>query len=115
MGGGGNNAPLRGEKKYVFEGGVRVHGFMYSPLIPLGKTQTWYENVFHISDWTPTILEGILGLKPEEILDMYPEYVDVDGVNHWDAMIGTMDKPPRDELLYNIDYLDAAGDYLGLE
>jgi len=111
--GGGNNYPLRGEKKYVYEGGVRVHGFIHSPLIPNQNRHSWYGNMFHISDWLPTILEGILGLSLDNILSLYPEYVDIDGVNHWNAIIGDMDMAPRDEILYNIDYLDSAGDYLG--
>ena len=111
--GGGNNYPLRGEKKYIYEGGTRVHGFIHSPLIPKTKTQQWYNNMFHISDWMPTILEGILGMQLNEILALYPEYVDIDGLNHWNAIVGDMDMAPRDELLYNIDYLDSAGDYIG--
>ena len=61
----------------------------------------------------PTILEGVLGLKLDEIIDLYPEYVDIDGINHWNAILGDMDMAPRDEILYNIDYLDSAGDYIG--
>ena len=46
--GGGNNYPLRGEKKYIYEGGTRVHGFIHSPLIPKTGRQQWYQNMFHI-------------------------------------------------------------------
>ena len=37
--GGGSNYPLRGEKKYLFEGGVRAHAVIHSP--PLPRAARW--------------------------------------------------------------------------
>lgn len=91
---GSYNAPLRGGKHYLFEGGIRVHGFIHSPLLPSAVVGHSYEGLMHITDWLPTILNavGLEHLKPEGI----------DGLNQWNALL-QRDVPPRHEILHNID------------
>lgn len=94
---GGYNYPLRGMKYYLFEGGVRVHGFVHGSMIPLKVRGESYEGMMHISDWVPTILSA---LNVSEL----PE--DLDGIDQWKALTTLKDYPaysPRKELLYNID------------
>ena len=122
--GGGSNYPLRGEKKYLFEGGVRSHGFIHSPLLPASRAGTRHAHLMHMSDWLPTILEGVLGCTKDELAGatlpshVVNDYAQIDGLEHWSALTARPDSEraataPRDELLLNIDYLDGGGDYLG--
>lgn len=52
---GGNNLPLRGGKRTLFEGGVRVPAFLHSPLLPRSAVGGTYTNLVHVSDWLPTL------------------------------------------------------------
>ena len=97
---GGSNWPLRGAKQYLFEGGIRVNAFVHSPLINHAARGTVYPHIFHVSDWLPTLLHGVLEAAP----DLTP--ADLDGIDHWRHMTREADSwetPPRTELLHNID------------
>lgn len=50
---GGYNYPFRGGKATIYEGGVRVPGFIR---YPKEFTSTVYDGLFHITDWGPTFL-----------------------------------------------------------
>ena len=54
---GGKNAPLRGSKGTLFEGGTKVDAFIYSPLLPTHTMGSVYNGLMHVSDWLPTILD----------------------------------------------------------
>jgi arylsulfatase A-like enzyme len=54
---GGRNGELRGSKGSLFEGGVKVDSFIYSPLLPDSSKGSVYSGIMHVSDWFPTILE----------------------------------------------------------
>uniref|UniRef100_A0A7S2MLX8 Sulfatase N-terminal domain-containing protein n=1 Tax=Octactis speculum TaxID=3111310 RepID=A0A7S2MLX8_9STRA len=100
---GSNNWPLRGAKKTYFQGGVRVFGFVHSPLlIAAGRGNTTVKSLFHVSDWVPTLVEGVAGYTTGETV--------LDGVNQWNVIMnGKGDDgvtPIRTEVLHNIDYMD---------
>ena len=95
----GSNWPLRGRKFFLWEGGTRLPAFISSPLLPPSRAGTTYDGVFHISDWMPTIVGGMLGRA--DLLGNGTEDV-LDGLNHWHALLG-VGAPPRNEMVYNID------------
>lgn len=70
--GGGKNAPLRGSKGTLFEGGTRVDAFIYSPLLPSTVTGSSYSGLMHVSDWFPTILDlaGVTTFKSKKGYEM---------------------------------------------
>mmetsp|Transcript_255 Transcript_255/g.327 ORF Transcript_255/g.327 Transcript_255/m.327 type:complete len:625 (+) Transcript_255:228-2102(+) len=119
---GGSNYPLRGAKKYLFEGGVRVRGFFWSPLFASSTRKRYYTGLFHIADLAPTLIAGFLNRA-----DLLPD--DLDGVNHWNQLIHYDDDElsycrqdedeskesnyPRNEVLLGLDYLNSTLDYLG--
>ena len=88
--------------------------FVHSPLLdrPFG---TVHNSLMHISDWYPTIIEGILGeslTEPGKLTKSRQVKKDggsigpvgFDGMNMWDS-IRNGSKGLRTELLHNIDPL----------
>lgn len=102
-GGSGSNFPFRGMKGYMFDGGVRVPAFVHSPLIPVQAKGTEFHGIFHVSDWLPTIVGGVLGRS-----DLYRKVDMFDGKDQWSALL-RQGPQPRHEVLINIDDLDGAG------
>ena len=74
-GAGGRNAPFRGQKATLWQGGLRVPAFMSGINVREGET---YSNIMHITDIQMTILDMIdhkrSGTKP------------LDGVSHWENL-----------------------------
>ena len=72
VGAGGRNAPFRGQKATLWQGGLRVPAFVTGKNVKKGET---YSGLMHITDIQMTILDMInhkrTGTKP------------VDGVSHW--------------------------------
>ena len=97
--GGGKNGPLRGSKGSLFEGGIKVDSFIYSPKLKSGGTT--YTGLMHVSDWFPTML-ALAGITYTPDAD-HP----LDGVNQVDGWLGV--RTPRDTMLYN--YYTALTDY----
>lgn len=94
----GFNWPLRGTKMSLWEGGVRVPAFIWSPL--LQKRRRVSRQLMHITDWLPTLFAAAGG-SPSGL-----GYVD--GYNMW----GTLSRgwrSPRKELLLNIDPVTGSG------
>lgn len=94
---GGRNYPLRGTKGSLFEGGTKVEAFIYSPLLSSKVQGSTYSNLFHVSDWLPTVLS-----MAEVGYVRYGTYA-LNGVSHLKA-ITSGDKAPRSYLLYNYYY-----------
>jgi len=91
--GGGKNGPLRGSKGTLFEGGIKVDSFIYSP--KLQNPGTIYSGLMHVSDWFPTMLAlASISYEPDEDHTL-------DGVNQ---VAGWQDiaSAPRSSMLYNM-------------
>ncbi|XP_070551019.1 arylsulfatase B-like [Ptychodera flava] len=86
----GNNWPLRGSKKTLWEGGTRVVNFVYGTM--LEKTGYVNDGMIHIVDWFPTLVH-VAGGESDQ---------DMDGLNVWDT-VSKGDPSPRTEFVYNID------------
>lgn len=95
---GGRNGDLRGSKGSLYEGGIKVDSFIYSPLLPVEVRGTNYSGLTHISDWFPTILE-LAGIE----YTATPEHK-LDGVSQATAMKIGESANSRTNLLYNLYY-----------
>ena len=94
---GGTSYPLRGFKTQLYEGGIRVPGFVSggSPLIPGRVRGTVSVNLYHVTDWLPTIV-GLAGGNTTRNLPL-------DGHDIWASIVAPSTTPnPRTELLHNI-------------
>ena len=74
-----SNWPLRGEKKSLWEGGIKGISFVNSALLPPDKIGTVYTGLMHVSDWFPTLIEGVAGGVAAGRLPL-------DGVNMWPSL-----------------------------
>ena len=102
--GGGRNYPLRGTKGSLFEGGVHVEAFIYSTQYLKDVSGMKYTNLFHVSDWFPTLLDmTAITYSP---ISTYS----IDGVSHLSAILNgvsastestTTIESPRPYLLMN--------------
>lgn len=92
QGGNSDNAPLRGGKGSLWEGGNRVRGWVHGPM--LKKSGYVHEGLFHGADWTPTLMSIIGGEQPEAGT--------IDGKDQSDMIING-GPSVRDHIIYNID------------
>lgn len=88
----GSNWPLRGEKGAVLDGGVRGVAAIWSPW--LKKKHRIFENLFHITDWLPTLYTAAGG--------DFEDLGQIDGVDQWESLTETS-KRMRSMVLINID------------
>ena len=105
--GAGSNLPLRGMKGFLWEGGVRVHAMVRSSSIPTHVRGKTYDGLFHVTDWMPTIF-GMIGSSyalKQLVPSMAGGYTELDGYNHWGAIMGHSSRSPRSTLVHNMDYL----------
>ena len=98
------NWPLRGNKATVFEGGVHGTGFVWGSKLP--KLNYDNHQLIHVTDWLPTIVEGIAGLELDR------NKWKLDGYNVWPAITRGI-QTPRKELLINLDPPIASEDFIG--
>ncbi|KAK8769546.1 hypothetical protein V5799_013989 [Amblyomma americanum] len=90
--------PLRGEKSTLWEGGVRVPGFVWTAKPLWQGPGSEYDRLFHVTDWLPTLYE-MAGGDPAQL-------VGVDGVSHLQSLVNPTAAAPRNEALLNIDPVD---------
>uniref|UniRef100_A0A0A9YED1 Arylsulfatase I n=1 Tax=Lygus hesperus TaxID=30085 RepID=A0A0A9YED1_LYGHE len=90
---GASNYPFRGTKMTSWEGGVRVPAVLWKS--GLNQTKRTYDNLFHMTDWLPTLNAAAGG----------DHLAGLDGVNQWSAITGNLTDPdpPRSEFLVEID------------
>ena len=80
----GSNAPLRGSKNTLWNGGVRANCFIHSELIPLRARGAKFEGLSHITDWLPTLMHvATNNTWSGTRINGEP----VDGVDLWDTLI----------------------------
>lgn len=99
----GSNFPLRGLKGYLFEGGVRVPAFVHSSLLPAASQGTTFSGLFHVTDWLPTLVGGVLGHS-----ELVHPSLGYDGLDQWEALLGERTSK-RTHVLLNIDDIGADG------
>lgn len=87
----GSNWPLRGTKHTLWEGGVRGTGLIWSP--KLTRPGRVSRQMFHITDWLPTLLT-IAGGNSSNLR--------IDGMDLWQAL-NEDTASPRRTVLHNID------------
>ena len=92
---GSSNWPLRGNKATVFEGGIRGFGFVWDKSLPNPNRDS--TQLMHITDWYPTVVEGMAGLKIDEAVASK-----LDGFNMWQALMQDT-ASPRGEILHQLD------------
>ena len=90
---GSYNWPLRGNKGTIFEGGLRGTAFVWGSNLP--KLNYDNHQLIHVTDWLPTIVEGIAGLELDG------KKWKLDGYNVWSAITANSESP-RKEILLNL-------------
>ncbi|XP_054165830.1 arylsulfatase I-like, partial [Oppia nitens] len=93
----GSAEPLRGSKSTLFEAGIRVPTFIWSPL--LNTTGYVSDQLIHVTDIMPTLLDAI-GADLDPFTKNNISY----GMSQWESLSlnGSL-APIRTELLHNID------------
>ena len=86
---------------------MKVDAFLYGEsLLPPSIQGTAYDNLFHVSDWFPTIL-SMAGIGIEEGVGVSftpQEGYELDGVDHFETFKNSELPPPRSFLLMNYYY-----------
>lgn len=88
---------MRGNKGQTYEGGIKVPGFVTGALVPESLRGTSNTDLFHISDWLPT-LTAVAEIDPSEL----PEQLD--GVDQYKALF-EVTPTSRTSVVHNFDYL----------
>ena len=84
----------RGLKAFLWEGGVRGAGFLWSSL--LDNTGYVSDHMMQIFDWLPTLLSAA-GYNMSSLPD------NIDGMDFWRTLSTKESHSPRTEMLHNID------------
>ena len=92
------NAPLKGGKHTLWDGGLRVTAWVWSPLIPASRRGTAWPGLAHASDWLPTF--GAIAGLDVQALATGPR--PLDGHNLWPAWTSTNHTSPRTEVIHQV-------------
>lgn len=99
---GGTNAPLRGSKASVWEGGVRSQTFVHWPGLASDRVGSTFGGLVHVSDWLPTVHSALFGSSAKAVGKPF------DGIDAWAALKdGTASK--RTEMLISMRDADSCG------
>jgi len=111
------NWPLRGHKTQIWEGGVKVPGFISGGILPIASRGTISHELYHVTDWLPTIQHAVTGqAAAAAAAAAAPTMTDnnntnnkmIDGLDVWLSMSeGT--PSPRKEMVYNVNPLCDGG------
>lgn len=89
---GASNAPLRGSKGELWEGGTRGTAMLRGPGVPAGSE---YASLMHCADWLPTLL-GAADSWPLSKSTTLP----LDGLNLWDSFRDLEGAKVRENVFY---------------
>lgn len=129
---GGNNWPLRGAKKTMFEGGHRVPSFVHSKLLSVAAVGSSFHGLVHVTDWLPTLVLGAAQIKVTDASTAdtsssafsssafssalsSTRVAALDGFNLWDELNKAGGTSPRNEVLLNVDYVDQSSEDSSVE
>ena len=93
----GANVPFYGEKYYLAKGGYSAPAAIFGSLVPEELRGTTYDGMFHVTDWTPTLMHAATNGQWNGAMGGG----DIDGIDQWGAVMeadGT--KPRTSTLLY---------------
>ena len=107
----GSNAPFRGVKSQVLEGGVRVVALLAGGALP-ATAPPKFEGMMHVADWFATFA-ALAGIDdPSDPGAVQHGLPDIDSINMWPALTGENGKgglsSGRTELLLGSGMLDPA-------
>jgi arylsulfatase A-like enzyme len=94
----GNNFPMRSLKFSYYEGGVRVPAFVFAPgIVPEARQGSAYHGMMHHVD----LMTTFFGLAGGDVAALKALDADLDGEDHWPALLGETTSP-RSELVLNL-------------
>lgn len=96
FGGAATNHPLKGGKASMWEGGIRVAGFVSGGVVPVGQRGTHRNGFIHTADWYSTFA-GLAGVDPTDHRAKTAGLPPIDSVDCWDYLVGATAESPRTE------------------
>ena len=94
-----SNAPLRGGKHTLWEGGVRVVALISGPLVPPARRGATWPGMAHVSDWYRTLAVGVAGCPAQWTNGTGPR--PSDGFNLLPALLAG-GPSPRTEVVHQV-------------
>lgn len=94
----GNNFPLKAYKSTIFDGALRVNGFVHGSMIPEPRRGGLYDGRMHIVDWLPTLMN--LATNGEWNGSLVGN--EIDGIDMWNNIVNDLPSP-RFEIVHWMD------------
>jgi arylsulfatase B len=113
---GGSNAPLRGMKATMFEGGMRAAAFVSGAGLEPSVRGSVSHELYSLVDWLPTIAGSIAGVDlAEAMVPKHPAFQPapppLDGMDVWQSLSSGGASPRTEALLY----LSPSGCFSGVD